>query len=134
MSVPEQPQHPGSHVSRLPSVSVALCVYNGERYLEQQVESLFHQSRGPDEIVAVDDASSDRSFAILQALAQRSAIPMRVHRNETNLGYRRNFERAMSLTRRSSVRMSLAWPSSTCQSMSRHSLPFLRRTRLLPLT
>jgi glycosyltransferase involved in cell wall biosynthesis len=83
----------------LPSVSVALCVYNGERYLEQQVESLFHQTRCPDEIVAVDDASSDRSFAILQALARHSAIPMHVHRNEANVGYRRNFERAMSLTR-----------------------------------
>jgi glycosyltransferase involved in cell wall biosynthesis len=99
MSVPEQSLTQGPRSSQVPTVSVALCVYNGERYLEQQVESLFHQSRRPDEIVAVDDASSDRSFAILQALARRSAIPMRVHRNDANLGYRRNFERAMSLTR-----------------------------------
>jgi glycosyltransferase involved in cell wall biosynthesis len=99
MSVPESSQRPRPSSSSVPTVSVALCVFNGERYLEQQVESLFHQSRRPDEIVVVDDASSDRSFAILQALAARSTIPMRVHRNEANLGFRRNFERAMSLTR-----------------------------------
>lgn len=77
--------------------SVALCAFNGERYLAAQVESLFRQQRLPDEIVAVDDASTDGSFLLLQELAARSPVPMRVHRNESNLGYVRNFERAMSL-------------------------------------
>jgi glycosyltransferase involved in cell wall biosynthesis len=78
--------------------SVALCVFNGEEHLPAQVESLFNQQRLPDEIVAVDDASNDGSFARLQELAGRSPVPMRVLRNPSNLGYVRNFERAVSST------------------------------------
>ena len=75
--------------------SAALCTFNGAAFLEAQVASLFAQERPLDEIVAVDDASTDASFAMLEALARRSPVPMRVYRNESTVGYVKNFERAM---------------------------------------
>ena len=81
------------------STSVALCTFNGESFLEAQVASLFAQQRPVGEIVAVDDASSDGTFALLTSLASRSPVPMRVYRNEARLGAGANFERAMALTK-----------------------------------
>jgi glycosyltransferase involved in cell wall biosynthesis len=79
-----------------PLISVALCTYNGERYLPGQLDSLLAQTHRNIEIVAVDDCSSDSSRAILEEYARRDAR-LRVHANAANLGFRRNFERAVSL-------------------------------------
>jgi len=77
--------------------SIVLCTFNGARFLEPQVASVFAQERAPDEIVAVDDASVDGSFVLLEKLALRSPVAMRVYRNEATLGAARNFERAIAL-------------------------------------
>lgn len=79
-----------------PSVSVALCTHNGEAHLSAQLDSLLEQDHENFEIVAVDDASSDRTFELLQAYAARDPR-LKVHRNTQNLGYLRNFERAFQL-------------------------------------
>ncbi|HVW65368.1 MAG TPA: glycosyltransferase, partial [Nitrosospira sp.] len=44
-------------------LSIALATYNGERYLGEQLESLLHQTRQPDELVVFDDASTDSTAA-----------------------------------------------------------------------
>lgn len=83
-----------------PTTSVVLCTYNGERYLQQQLDSLLAQSRLPGKIVAADDGSTDRSWEILQAFAEQArgrGITIDVWRNPSNLGYVRNFERALQL-------------------------------------
>lgn len=79
-----------------PLISVALCTYNGERYLPEQMDSLLAQSHRNLEIVAVDDGSSDQTPALLQAYARRDAR-LRVVLNPVNVGFRRNFSYAMSL-------------------------------------
>lgn len=81
---------------RAPLISVALCTYNGARHLPQQLESLLAQDYPNLEIVAVDDASADETPALLEAAARRDPR-LRVHRNRRNLGYAKNFERAMQL-------------------------------------
>lgn len=82
----------------LPLVSIALCTYNGERHLREQLDSLLQQDWPNLEIVAVDDGSTDATDAILRDYAR--AEPRLHHlRNEVNLGYRRNFEYAMSQCR-----------------------------------
>jgi hypothetical protein len=81
-----------------PLISIALCTYNGERFLRGQVESLLAQDYPSFEIVAVDDASTDGSASTLDAIAARDPR-LRVFRNATNLGFRLNFERAMGLCR-----------------------------------
>jgi glycosyltransferase involved in cell wall biosynthesis len=79
-----------------PLVSIALCVYNGERYLREQLDSILAQEGVRLEIVAVDDCSTDGSLALLQEYAAR--VPrMRVFENEANLGHLQSFDKAMAL-------------------------------------
>ena len=49
-----------------PLVSVVLGVYNGEKYLQEQIDSILGQTHRNLEIIALDDVSADRSFLILQ--------------------------------------------------------------------
>lgn len=80
------------------TASIVLCTYNGERYIRQQLDSLLIQSRPPEQIVAVDDGSTDGTWEILQAFAAQArgrGIAVDVQRNPDNLGYVRNFETAL---------------------------------------
>jgi len=47
-------------------VSIALCTYNGEAYLKQQLDSIVNQSYPGIELIAVDDCSSDNTLNILK--------------------------------------------------------------------
>jgi glycosyltransferase involved in cell wall biosynthesis len=78
-------------------LGVALCTYNGERYLPRQLESLLEQTRRPDLVVISDDASSDGTRAQIEAWARRAPFEVKVAINSANLGYLRNFERAIAL-------------------------------------
>ncbi len=78
-------------------LGIALCTYNGGRYLRAQLESFLAQERPPDLLVACDDASSDSTVAELEAFAARAPFPLRIVRNAVNLGYLRNFEQAIRL-------------------------------------
>ena len=80
-----------------PSISVALCTYNGAVYLQEQLDSIANQSRLPDELVVCDDVSSDGTVEILEAFARSAPFPVRIFRNPENLGYVRNFEQAIGL-------------------------------------
>lgn len=84
--------------SAMPRSAVVLCAYNGGRFLPAQLDSLRAQTHQPDIYVLSDDASSDASFDLLQAFGrERMAAGCEVilHRNESNLGYVRHFERAL---------------------------------------
>ncbi len=83
-------------MSELPLVSIALCTYNGERYLREQLDSLLRQDYPQLEIIAIDDASTDTTPDILGEYSARDPR-LQVHRNPSNLGFRRNFEHALSL-------------------------------------
>lgn len=55
----------------LPLVSIVLAVFNGERFLREQLESLVSQTYASMEIIAVDDASTDTSSSILKEFSSR---------------------------------------------------------------
>jgi glycosyltransferase involved in cell wall biosynthesis len=78
-------------------ISVALCTYNGSRFLQEQLESFTKQSRSPDEVVIVDDRSNDDTVAIAKAFARTAEFPISILENEANLGSTGNFEKAISL-------------------------------------
>ena len=84
------------HAAPPPLLSVALSVYNGERHLREQLDSVLAQEEVRLEIVAVDDGSTDGSVALLHEYAARDPR-IQVHVNPRNLGHLRSFERAMSL-------------------------------------
>lgn len=78
-------------------ISVALCTYNGASYLQAQLDSIAAQTRLPDELVVCDDVSTDKTMEILQRFATTAAFPVRIHRNDSNLGSTRNFDKAINL-------------------------------------
>ncbi|MGB8583891.1 MAG: glycosyltransferase family 2 protein [Candidatus Sulfotelmatobacter sp.] len=80
-----------------PTISVAMCSYNGERFLGAQLESIAAQGRPPDELVICDDCSSDACPEIIKEFARRAAFPVQLVVNAENLGSTRNFEKAISL-------------------------------------
>lgn len=74
-------------------VSVAMAVYNGEKYLREQMDSILVQLREPDEVVVSLDPSVDGSEVILQEYCQRDAR-VRVVPGPGE-GLMRNFENAI---------------------------------------
>ena len=78
-------------------LSVALCTYNGAKYIREQVESILNQTMPVDEIVVCDDGSTDHTLSIIESLRESTKTDIRIHRNETNLGVCANFQKAVDL-------------------------------------
>lgn len=82
-------------------VSVAMAVYNGEKYIVRQLDSILKQTRLPDEIIITDDNSSDNTVKIIieymvNHRLQLGSMTYKVERNKVNKGYVENFRYAMS--------------------------------------
>lgn len=74
-------------------ISVAMATYNGERFLREQLDSLYNQTRLPDEVVVTDDCSSDNTAGILEEYHQKYGLKYIV--NQKSLGVNKNFEKAI---------------------------------------
>jgi glycosyltransferase involved in cell wall biosynthesis len=77
-------------------VSIALCTYNGGKYLREQLDSLMAQTYRWHELIVVDDGSTDDTMSILHEYV-RSDPRISLHQNVTKLGPNDNFFKAMSL-------------------------------------
>lgn len=71
-----------------------MATYNGARYVGEQIASILPQLAPDDELVIVDDASTDRTVEALHAIEDRR---VRVRARTENLGYVRTFEEALRL-------------------------------------
>lgn len=81
------------------TVSVAMTTYNGRLFLAEQLRSLLCQTRRPDEVVICDDGSQDGTAELARQFIRTHGLSgWRVEENPENLGYIRNFRRAMRLT------------------------------------
>jgi rhamnosyltransferase len=78
-------------------ISVAMATFNGEKYIDEQLASIARQELLPFELVVTDDGSTDRTLQIVDEFAQSVPFPVRVFRNESQLGYAENFLKAASL-------------------------------------
>ena len=81
------------------TISVALCTFNGERFLSEQLASIAAQTRPPDELVVCDDRSTDRTTEIVDAFSRTVPFPVRLRVNDRRLGSTKNFERAIAFCR-----------------------------------
>ena len=72
--------------------SVLISTYNGEQFIEEQLASLLGQTVQPDEVLIMDDSSTDSTYAKIQAFLQRKNLDgWKLSRNERNKGFRANF-------------------------------------------
>ncbi len=78
-------------------ISIALCTYNGAKFLAEQLESFLRQTLLPDELVVCDDRSSDETVKMIKDFASGAPFPVYLHVNEKNLGSTKNFEKAISM-------------------------------------
>lgn len=76
------------------AVSVVMAVYNGSRFLGEQLTTLLADLLPGDELIVVDDASTDDSFGLLQS---RGDNRIKLVRNDVNRGVRRSFERGLRM-------------------------------------
>lgn len=79
-----------------PLVSIAMPVYNGEKWLEEAISTLIRQSYDNVEIIIADDCSSDDSQKICEQYASKYS-QITFIKNETNLGAQGNFQKILNL-------------------------------------
>ena len=77
--------------------SVALCTYNGQQFLKQQLDSILNQTHKVDEIVVCDDGSTDKTIEILENYSANYPNTFYINQNEINLRSVKNFEKAVKL-------------------------------------
>ena len=76
--------------------SICMATYNGSQYVEEQLESILAQLGPEDEIVIVDDASTDDTVARIRRFADPR---IRLIGADANQGYVRSFEQAVLASR-----------------------------------
>ena len=88
------------------SISVALCTYNGERYIAEQVRSILGQSFPVSEIVLSDDGSVDATVRVVREAVthfnldhQSESVELVVLPHVARLGVTKNFQRALESCR-----------------------------------
>lgn len=79
-------------------ISVIVCTYNGEKYIEEQIQSLFIQSKQADEIYFFDDCSNDNTVKIIKLFIKKNQLESKwfVIKNKKNIGYAQNFREGLS--------------------------------------
>lgn len=78
-------------------ISVVLCCYNGEKYIEEQLDSLRGQTRKADEVLIIDDCSKDRTIEIVESYIKKNNLDTwKLFINEKNKGWKENFIVGMS--------------------------------------
>lgn len=81
------------------TVSVAVALYNGEKYIEKQLDTVRLQTVKPDQVILCDDCSKDNTVEVVRKYIEKYSLQdsWKVYKNEENLGYAKNFYHAMEL-------------------------------------
>lgn len=69
-----------------------MASYNGAKYIKQQIDSILEQLQPNDELIIVDDCSSDNTINIIRNFRNPS---VKFYQNDENLGYVKTFEKAI---------------------------------------
>lgn len=71
-------------------ISVVIPIYNGEKYLEQCLDSVVMQQENPLEIILINDGSTDESLRICKEYAQRDLRIRVIDKENTGVSDTRN--------------------------------------------
>ena len=76
-------------------VSLGIPVYNESRFLKKTIDSLINQTYSNIEIIAIDNASTDNSFRILEEYSNKDPR-LKIFKNDKNIGLSNNFNLLVS--------------------------------------
>ncbi|WP_018874647.1 glycosyltransferase family 2 protein [Thioalkalivibrio sp. ALJ1] len=79
-------------------ISIALATFNGEGYIQEQLQSFLDQTRLPDEVVISDDASTDGTMEIVRHFQESAPFAVKVIQGRGRQGFVANFNRALEAT------------------------------------
>ena len=78
-------------------VSICMALYNGAKFVEEQIDSILPQLDHPnDEIIIVDDFSKDNS---IEVISNYNDPRIKLIKNTSNIGYIKTFEKAINLSK-----------------------------------
>ena len=92
------------HIMPLKSLALSVCIptYNGERFIGRTVKSVLDQTLADYELVIVDDCSTDGTWRQLSAIQDTR---IRLWRNDVNLGFAGNWNKAVGLAKGSYIKL-----------------------------
>jgi glycosyltransferase involved in cell wall biosynthesis len=96
-----------------------MATYNGAAYVEEQLRSILDELDADDEVVVVDDASTDDTREVVQGLGDPR---VHLHLHSANRGYAAAFESALGRARGAYVMLSDqddVWPAGRRAGMLR---------------
>lgn len=77
-------------------ISVCIATFNGEKYIKLQLESILSQLEKDDEIVIIDDASTDNTIEIINSFHDSR---IKTYKNSINIGFVKSFEKALLISK-----------------------------------
>lgn len=90
--------------------SVVLALYNGKKYIKEQLDSIINQTVKPNEIIILDDKSTDGSYEYVKKyitnLCKKSKCNIRLFKNAKNLGYVKTFSKLLKLAKYDTIFLS----------------------------
>lgn len=75
------------------NISICMATYNGEKFVAQQIFSILQQMRSQDELIIVDDCSTDNTLTILRNINDPR---IKIFKNEKNRGHVATFSICMT--------------------------------------
>ncbi len=81
------------------TIGVAVAIYNGSKFIKEQLDCIRLQTLQPQKVIMCDDGSKDGTLEIVADYIKEYGLEdsWELIKNEQNLGYARNFYKAMSL-------------------------------------
>ncbi|WP_314065801.1 glycosyltransferase family 2 protein [uncultured Vagococcus sp.] len=77
-------------------ITVCMATYNGEKFIEKQLSSILSQLEVTDEVIIVDDCSSDQTVSLIKKMNIASPIKVTIDVNQQNQGPIGSFQKAIS--------------------------------------
>ena len=79
-------------------ISIVLTTYNGAQYLTEQMESIRNQDLPADEVIIMDDCSTDATVQLIEGYIRAHQLTTwKLIRNESNQGWMKNFKMGFDL-------------------------------------
>ena len=77
------------------TIAIVIPVFNVEKYVKQTLDSVKNQLSNPDEVIVINDGSTDKSSQIINPYSDLDGWKI-IHKNNEGLGITRNYGRSIA--------------------------------------